>query len=557
MCCASAYLLYCVLILEKRYNIELLSCANLYLVNIALQVDALAAQMIFLVTVVSCAVHVYSCYYLEADQRYLFISYLSLFTFFMLLLVTSANFIQLFIGWEGVGLCSYLLIGFYNTASANSAALSAIIINRFGDVAMMCAMALFFYSTHSFNLEPVNYHSNILLSANLPYIAYLLLFACCVKSAQIFAHSWLIGAMQGPTPASALIHAATMVTAGIFFIIKCRWIFNFAQIMHIMQWAGLATAVLCAALAIIQSDLKKIIAYSTSSQLGYMLGVCGCGAYEVAGLHLFVHGFFKSLMFLCAGVIIHATQCQNIYQIKLSCKQMPATFACLFIAVFSLIGAPPLAGFISKELMMHAIHQQDGVLYYLALLGVACTTCYAVRLLGCVFFNKFNVIQSISPFRLHGTVSDARVINRMNIVLVCLTACSIFLSIVLWNSEWEVMMTQVLIDPTVVWTLCMMCAGGFIGWKVRDYKTLEAALEKVNIQITQMRVATLFVCICKFFVALESMIDAALVCWPVRGFARSSRLFVSANSKDLYAYLLYFILCVLSSCCWIFVISQL
>ena len=287
-------------------------------VNWSIKVDALSSVMLVVVTLVSALVHIYSIGYMSHDpHKPRFMAYLSLFTFSMLTLVTSDNFLQLFFGWEGVGLCSYFLIGFwFKKDSANAAAIKAFVVNRVGDFGFALGIFLIFYLfgtvnyNEVFNQIPEVVDKKLLfLGMNIDavdLICILLFIGAMGKSAQIFLHTWLPDAMEGPTPVSALIHAATMVTAGVFLVVRCSPIFEYSPLtLNIITIVGMTTAFFAATIALVQTDIKKIIAYSTCSQLGYMFFAAGVGAYNVAMFHLFTHAFFKALLFLGSGSIIH------------------------------------------------------------------------------------------------------------------------------------------------------------------------------------------------------------------------------------------------------------
>ena len=285
----------------------------------SLRLDLLTSIMLVVVTSVSSLVHIYSIGYMSHDpHQKRFFSYLSFFTFAMLILVTSNNFLQLFFGWEGVGLASYLLIGFwYNKDSANSAAMKAFVVNRVGDFGLLIGLAILFFSTRSLDFETI-FSMKEQLSLNkfsffgfdlnvLDAICFFLFMGAMGKSAQIFLHTWLPDAMEGPTPVSALIHAATMVTAGVFLVARCSPLFEMSPaILSFITIIGASTAFFAATVALVQNDIKRIIAYSTCSQLGYMFVALGSGAYQIAIFHLFTHAFFKALLFLGSGSVIHA-----------------------------------------------------------------------------------------------------------------------------------------------------------------------------------------------------------------------------------------------------------
>jgi NADH-quinone oxidoreductase subunit L len=285
----------------------------------ALRIDSLTAVMLVVVTGVSSLVHIYSIGYMHDDpNRPRFFAYLSLFTFMMLMLVTADNFVQLFFGWEGVGLASYLLIGFwYHKPSANAAAIKAFVVNRIGDFGLILGMATIFFAVGSLNFDDVFAAAPVLAEGSFDFLGYtvplldticLLLFMGAMgKSAQFILHTWLPDAMEGPTPVSALIHAATMVTAGVFLVARCTPLFEFSPTaLTVVTVVGAITAFFAATVALVQNDIKRVIAYSTCSQLGYMFVALGLGAYQAAMFHLFTHAFFKALLFLGAGSVIHA-----------------------------------------------------------------------------------------------------------------------------------------------------------------------------------------------------------------------------------------------------------
>ena len=317
---------------------------GLIVVNWGFIFDTLSVSMLFMVGIVSASVHFYSVGYMKTDPSLIrFISYLSLFTFFMFILVTGDNYIQLFFGWEGIGLCSYLLISFWNTrVQANKSALKALIVNRIGDFGFLCGSLLIFYFFRSldfsiiFLLSP--YFKNLTFLC-LGIISFFLLIGSMGKSAQIGLHTWLPDAMEGPTPVSALIHAATLVTAGVFLIIRCSPLFEFtgATLVFITLCGGI-TAFFSATVAITQDDIKKVIAYSTCSQLGYMVFICGLSEYTLSMFHLINHAFFKALLFLAAGSVMHSV----------SGDQDIRRFG-------ELAGFPFLSGFYSKDYLLDGL----------------------------------------------------------------------------------------------------------------------------------------------------------------------------------------------------------
>ena len=377
-------------------------------VNWSIQIDALSAVMLVVVTLISSVVHIYSIGYMSHDKnKPRFMSYLSLFTFSMLVLVTSDNFLQLFFGWEGVGVCSYFLIGFwYKREKANSAAIKAFLVNRVGDFGLALGIFLIFYIFGSINYNEVfnmvpNIQTNEITflgykinSINL--ICTLLFIGSMGKSAQIFLHTWLPDAMEGPTPVSALIHAATMVTAGVFLVVRCSPIYEFSPFaLSLVTIVGMTTAIFAASIALVQNDIKKIIAYSTCSQLGYMFFAAGVGAYHVAMFHLFTHAFFKALLFLGSGSVIHAFKDeQNISEMGGVIKKLPYTYILMIIGTLALTGFPLLSGFYSKDAIIEFAYLSDTSLGYTAsIIGIftaVITSIYSWRLMFKTFHGKFN-----------------------------------------------------------------------------------------------------------------------------------------------------------------------
>ncbi len=377
-------------------------------VNWSIKIDQLSAVMLVVVTLVSAIVHVYSIGYMSHDPNQpRFMSYLSLFTFAMLVLVTSDNFLQLFFGWEGVGLCSYFLIGFwFKKPTANAAAIKAFIVNRVGDFGFALGIFLIFYIFGTVNYEEVfnqvslykdkdlNFLGLDLNSINL--ICFLLFIGAMGKSAQIFLHTWLPDAMEGPTPVSALIHAATMVTAGVFLIVRCSPIYEYSPIiLNFITIIGMTTAFFAASIALVQNDIKKIIAYSTCSQLGYMFFATGVGAYNVAMFHLFTHAFFKALLFLGAGSVIHSFHNeQDINKMGGVYKNLPYTYTLMIIGTLALTGFPFLSGFYSKDLIIEfAFLKGNTVGYYACAIGIftaVLTSIYSWRLIFKTFHGEYN-----------------------------------------------------------------------------------------------------------------------------------------------------------------------
>jgi proton-translocating NADH-quinone oxidoreductase chain L len=365
--------------------------------------DTLTAVMLIVVTFVSTLVHLYSISYMSSDPHIpRFMCYLSIFTFFMLTLVTADNFLQMFFGWEGVGLASYLLIGFWFTRlQASKSSIKAMIMNRIGDFGLALGIMGIFsiFKTVDFNVvfpcvcEFVDMQfifCNVEVSA-LNTICILLFIGAVGKSAQLGLHTWLPDAMEGPTPVSALIHAATMVTAGVFMIARCSPLFEFAEsALLVVTIIGAMTCFFAATTGIVQNDLKKVIAYSTCSQLGYMVFACGISNYSVGVFHLLNHAFFKALLFLSAGSVIHAiSDEQDMRKMGGMIQLLPFTYAMMLIGSFSLVGFPFLTGFYSKDLILELAYAKYTIsgnfAYWLGCICVLFTSYYSFRLLFLTF----------------------------------------------------------------------------------------------------------------------------------------------------------------------------
>ena len=381
--------------------------------NWALKIDTLTAVMLVVITTVSSLVHLYSWGYMdEDDSKPRFFSYLSLFTFAMLMLVTSNNFIQLFFGWEGVGLASYLLIGFwYKKPSANAAAIKAFVTNRVGDVGLALGIMTIFMVFGSVNFDSVfnalaDKPSQIVnflgMEINaIELIAFLLFIGAMGKSAQFILHVWLPDAMEGPTPVSALIHAATMVTAGVFLVCRAAPIYEMAPITSgFITAIGAFTALFAATVALVQNDIKRVIAYSTCSQLGYMFFAAGVGAYNAAMFHLFTHAFFKALLFLCAGSVIHAMHHeQDMRKMGGIRKKVPLTYMAMIIGTLAItgIGLPGtsigFAGFFSKDAIIEAAYasgtQGGAFAFWIGIVAALMTSFYSWRLIFMTFHGKY------------------------------------------------------------------------------------------------------------------------------------------------------------------------
>ncbi|MGB8190539.1 MAG: NADH-quinone oxidoreductase subunit L [Chitinophagaceae bacterium] len=363
-----------------------------------LQVDQLSALFLLIITGVGFLIHLYSTAYMKTEDtadygRYF--SYLNLFVFFMLLLVLGANYVIMFIGWEGVGLCSYLLIGYWFTNDAyNNAAKKAFIMNRIGDLGFLIAVFWMLSQFGSVAFGEVFFKAGEVHRTNpeaITAITLLLFVGATGKSAQIPLFTWLPDAMAGPTPVSALIHAATMVTAGIYMIARSNVLYSLAPFT---QWVvaiiGLATAILAATIALRQNDIKKVLAYSTVSQLGYMFLGLGVGAYTGAVFHVMTHAFFKALLFLGAGSVIHAMHHeQDIRKMGGLKKYLPITHITFLLACLAIAGIPPFSGFFSKDEILIAAYARDPILYWIGLGGALLTAFYMFRLYALTFRGKF------------------------------------------------------------------------------------------------------------------------------------------------------------------------
>ncbi len=371
-------------------------------VDFAFYLDQLSLVMLLVVTGVGFLIHIYSVGYMWDDPSYYrFFSYLNLFMFFMLTLVLAGNYLMMFIGWEGVGLASYLLIGFWFTKdSAASAGKKAFIVNRIGDFGFLIALFLLIKHFGSLNFDQV-FQSITPLGAEtagaglLTAIGILLMVGACGKSAQIPLYIWLPDAMEGPTPVSALIHAATMVTAGVYMVSRSHVIFERAPIaLTVVAIIGTLTAFFAATIGIAQTDIKKVLAYSTVSQLGYMFMACGVGAFSAGIFHLMTHAFFKGLLFLAAGSVIHAVGGEQDMRKMGGLKSyIPWTFLTMGIATLAISGIPPLAGFWSKDEILWRAYQVSWVYWLIGLITAFITSFYMFRLLFMTFFGDYRGAQ--------------------------------------------------------------------------------------------------------------------------------------------------------------------
>lgn len=401
-------LFYKVCILERLCFIKIGTWiySDLFQVDWGFSFDNLTVTMLLVVNIVSGLVHLYSTDYMSHDPHLSrFMAYLSLFTFFMLLLITGNNFVILFLGWEGVGICSYLLISFwYTRLQANKAAIKALIVNRVADLALTIGMVAIYFVFRSldfhviFPLAPFFANSTFVFCnyelSVLSVICSLLFIGAMGKSAQIGLHTWLPDAMEGPTPVSALIHAATMVTAGVFLIIKCSPLFEYVPtVLSVIVFVGSATAFFSATVCLVQNDIKKVIAYSTCSQLGYMIFACGLSSYHVSFFHLVNHAFFKALLFLSAGAIIHSlSNEQDMRKYGALASLLPFTSVMLLIGSLSLMGFPFLTGFYSKDLILEIAFTKYTVegsfAYIFGLITAFFTSYYSFRVFYMTFLEK-------------------------------------------------------------------------------------------------------------------------------------------------------------------------
>lgn len=390
------------------FRLGLWSYSELFEINWTFLLDSLSGSMYCVVSIVAAVVHLYSSSYMGEDPHLIrFIGYLSLFTLFMLLLISSSNFISLFLGWEGVGLCSYLLISFwYSRLQANKSAIKAMIVNRISDVALTIGILAIMVTFQSIDYAIVfglasafaNTYTNFVLwdVPTILLICILLFLGAMGKSAQIGLHTWLPSAMEGPTPVSALIHAATMVTAGIFLVIRSSLLFEQeTNALMFITYVGALTCFFSASAALVQNDGKKIIAYSTCSQLGFMTFACGLSSYTVSFFHLVNHAFFKALLFLSAGSVIHALSGeQDARRLGGLARMIPYTFIMIVMGSIALMGFPFLSGYYSKDLILEissSYFESYGTFaYWIGLFTACCTAFYSLRLIYLIFISPMN-----------------------------------------------------------------------------------------------------------------------------------------------------------------------
>ena len=364
-------------------------------VNFSFQLDQLSIIMMIIITGIGTLIHLYSIGYMENDEGfYKFFAYLNLFIFFMLLLVLGSNYLVLFVGWEGVGLCSFLLIGFwFKNEEYGKAARKAFIMNRIGDLGML--VGIFVIAYHFETLEFLSVQKSLAEMSVDNFVLLLITISFFIgsigKSAQIPLFTWLPDAMAGPTPVSALIHAATMVTAGIYLIVRSYFFYNLTPlVLDFILGIGLVTSLITAFIGLRQNDIKKVLAYSTVSQLGFMVMALGVGAYVTAMFHLITHAFFKALMFLGAGSVIHAMGGEQDMRFMGGLrKKIPLTYWTFFIGTLAICGVPPLSGMISKDEILVMLYAKNPMIWVMAMISSGLTTAYMFRLLFLTFFGEF------------------------------------------------------------------------------------------------------------------------------------------------------------------------
>ncbi|MBC7744327.1 MAG: NADH-quinone oxidoreductase subunit L [Flavobacterium sp.] len=426
----------------KSFTIPLFNWISVGELTIAFSflIDPLSSLMLLIVTGIGFLIHVYSIGYMQHDAGFnKYFSFLNLFIFFMLILVLGSNYVIMFIGWEGVGLCSYLLIGFWFTnVSYASAAKKAFIMNRIGDLGFLIAIFLIYSTFGSVEFGRIFPEAAKMASGNnvLILITALLFIGAIGKSAQIPLFTWLPDAMAGPTPVSALIHAATMVTAGIYMIARSNILFTLApQTLNVVSIIGISTSILAATIALTQTDIKKVLAYSTVSQLGYMFLGLGVGAYTGAFFHVITHAFFKALLFLGAGSVIHGmSNEQDMRHMGGLKSKLPVTFFTMMIGTMAIAGLPPFSGFFSKDEILAHAYQHNTLLWVIGVIGAVLTAFYMFRMMFLTFFGKFRGT-SDQNHHLHESPKSMTV---PLIILAILSAIGGFMGIpeVLGGSHW-------------------------------------------------------------------------------------------------------------------------
>jgi NADH-quinone oxidoreductase subunit L len=389
-------------IIEKVYFPWIV--AGDFLVNIGFLIDPLSLIMMLTVSGVSFIIHVYSIGYMHDDPGYRrYFVYLNLFVFFMLTLVSANSFLLMFVGWEGVGLCSYLLIGFwYERKAPADAGKKAFIVNRIGDYGFLLAMFLIFITFGTLNFLPVFHDAPVKFaegSLTITVMTLLLFVGACGKSAQIPLYVWLPDAMEGPTPVSALIHAATMVTAGVYMVARCSPLFNLAPLsLEVVAVIGALTAFYAATIGLLQNDIKRVLAYSTISQLGYMFLACGVGAYTAGIFHLMTHAFFKALLFLGAGSVMHAMAGElDMRKMGALKEKLPKTHLTFLIGTLAIAGIFPFAGFFSKDEILWEVLQKSPLLWVIGATGALLTAFYMFRAVFLTFYGESRIDTSVHP----------------------------------------------------------------------------------------------------------------------------------------------------------------
>ncbi len=397
--------------------------AGTFRAPVTLQLDQLSAVMLLVVTGVGFLIHVYSAGYMHDDPDYpRFFTYLNLFVFSMVMLVLAGNFLLLYVFWEAVGLCSYLLIGFwYTRESAANAGKKAFIVNRVGDCGFALGIMLLWTAVGTLEYTEVFQKAPDLAVGTATAISLLLFLGACGKSAQLPLHVWLPDAMEGPTPVSALIHAATMVTAGVYLVARAHALFERSGVaLDVVAWVGVLTAVFAATIGLVQTDIKRVLAYSTVSQLGYMFVGVGVGAYAAGVFHLVTHAFFKALLFLGAGSVIHALSGeQDLRKMGGLARKLPVTWYTMLIATVAISGLPPFSGFFSKdEILAGAFFAGKPVIFALGLIGSALTAFYMWRLVFLTFLGHSRVDHDVA----HHTHESPPVMTIPLVILAILAA---------------------------------------------------------------------------------------------------------------------------------------
>lgn len=546
-----------------------------FTIPFAFQVDQLTALFLLIITGVGFLIHLYSSAYMnEEEPRHFarYFAYLNLFVFSMLLLVMGANFLIMFIGWEGVGLCSYLLIGYwFKNNEFNYAARKAFVMNRIGDLGFLIALFWLLSKTGTLTYQELFTPAMLaqLSQTDITAITLLLFVGAAGKSAQIPLYTWLPDAMAGPTPVSALIHAATMVTAGIYMIARSHLLYSLAPFTnHIIAIIGVATAVFAASIALRQNDIKKVLAYSTVSQLGYMFLGLGVGAYGGAVFHVMTHAFFKALLFLGAGSVIHAMGGQQDSRYMGGLKKfMPITHITFLLACLAIAGVPPFSGFFSKDEILAAAYASSPVLYYFGVLGALFTAFYMFRIYAMTFLGKFRGTTE-QEHHLH---ESPKAMTIPLSILAVLAVVAGFLGIpalfapnahILENflapvfsdlpehgealshsTEWTLMIvTTILVIGSIVWA-----------WKkFADYKIQEAAptgLAKVLANkwyVDEIYEAVIAVPLLKFSTFLKNIVEKSFIDGLVNGVGRfvqnSSRQIRLVQSGQVGGYILMMVL---------------